>query len=87
MKVHRIKFIKSEKFGKLFYASYLNLFFDTGYADDQQTFNNNPLGNKMLWTLGAGLDIISFYSIVIRLEYSINRQKETGFYVAFVAPI
>lgn len=87
MKVHRIKFIKSEKFGKLFYALYANIFYDMGYASDHQTSYNNPLGNQLLWTVGAGLDIISFYSIVVRLEYSINKQREKGFYVAFVAPI
>ncbi len=87
MKVHNIKFIKSEKFGKLFYAAYLNFFYDMGYAEDLQTYDNNPLGNQILWSVGAGVDIISFYSIVIRLEYSINKQRQTGFYVAFTAPI
>ena len=87
MKVHNIKFIKSDKFGKLFYAAFLNIFYDMGYASDLQTYNNNPLGNQVLWSVGLGLDVISFYSIVIRLEYSINKQKKTGFYVAFTAPI
>ena len=87
MKTHRIKWIKSEKFGKLFYALYANLFFDAAYAYDIQTRNNNPLGNQLLWSTGMGIDFITFYNIVIRLEYSINKQKETGFYVGLVAPI
>ena len=87
MKVHRIKWIKTEKFGKLFYALYANLFFDAGYVSDYQTAQNNPLANQYLWSTGIGLDLISFYDIVIRLEYSINKQKQTGFYVGLVAPI
>jgi len=87
MKVRRIKWIKTEKFGKLFYALYTNVFFDMGYASDLQTWQNNELGNQLLWTLGAGVDIISFYDIVIRLEYSINKQSQTGFYLGLVAPI
>ncbi len=87
MKVRRIKWIKTEKFGKLFYALYTNVFFDMGYASDLQTWQNNELGNQLLWTLGAGVDIISFYDIVVRLEYSINKQSQTGFYLGLVAPI
>ncbi len=87
MKVHDIKFIKSDKFGKIFYAVFLNLFFDSGYASDHQTGYNNPLGNQILWSSGLGLDIISFYSIVVRLEYSVNKQGNTGFYLGMVAPI
>ena len=87
MKVHRIKWIKTEKFGKLFYALYTNLFFDMGYSSDLQNWERNPLGNQLLWTLGAGVDVISFYDIVLRFEYSINKQKQTGFYLGLVAPI
>ncbi len=87
MKIHRIKWIKTEKFGKLFYALYANLFFDMGYASDLQTSNTNPLANQILWSLGAGLDLISFYDIVLRFEFSVNKQQQTGFYLGLVAPI
>jgi len=68
-------------------ADDLKVAFDMGYASDLQTWQNNALGNQLLWTLGAGVDIISFYDIVIRLEYSINKQNQTGFYLGLVAPI
>ena len=86
-KTHRIKWIKSEKFGKLFYALYANLFFDSGYVGDSQTGENNPLANQYLWATGLGVDFITYYDIVIRLEYTINKQKQKGFYVGLVAPI
>jgi outer membrane protein assembly factor BamA len=87
MQVHRIKFIKSEKFGKLFYAIFGNVFYDMGYANNMQEWYENPYSNQILWTVGVGLDIISFYSIVIRLEYSVNKQRQTGFYIGMTAPI
>ncbi len=86
-KIHRIKWIKSEKFGKLFYALYANLFFDAGYAYDKQNGQINPLANQLLWSTGLGVDFVTFYDIVIRLEYSVNKQKNTGLYVGLVAPI
>ncbi len=87
MKTHRIKWIKSEKFGRVFYALYANLFFDAGYAFDKQTEQINPLGNQLLWSTGLGVDFVTFYDLVFRLEYSVNKQKNSGFYVALVAPI
>ncbi len=86
-KTHRIKWMKSEKFGKLFYALYANLFFDAGYAYDKQNEQINPLANQLLWSTGLGVDFVTFYDIVIRLEYSVNKQKNTGLFVGLVAPI
>lgn len=86
-KNHQIKWIKSEKFGKLFYALYANLFVDAGYAYDKKTKQSNPLGNQLLWSTGLGVDFVTYYDIVIRLEYSINKQNNKGLYIGLVAPI
>jgi hypothetical protein len=34
-----------------------------------------------MYSGGVGLDIISIYDIVIRLEYSFNHLRESGFFV------
>lgn len=86
-RVYDIKWIKTDKFGKIFYALYANVFFDGGYASDRLFQANNPLNNQFLWGSGMGVDIVSYYDVVIRLEGSINKQGDRGFYVAFVAPI
>ncbi len=86
-KIMHIPFIKSDKFGKLFYALYANLFFDAGYVADKQNINLQPLTNKLLYGTGIGLDFVTYYDVVLRLEYSINRQKEKGFFISFTAPI
>ena len=82
-----IKWIKSEKFGKLFFAVFANLFFDMGYAQDRYWYQNNPLNNNLLWGTGIGLDFITYYDMVLRLEYALNKQGTTGFYISLVAPI
>ncbi len=85
--VKRIKWIKTEKFGKIFYALYANLFFDAGYADDPHFYESNHLTNRLLWGTGVGIDFITYYDFVFRFEYSINKQGKQGFYINLVAPI
>lgn len=82
-----IKWIKSEKFNKVFYALFANLFFDFGYSQDKFYSAGNPLSNQLLWGTGLGLDFVTYYDIVLRLEYAINKQSKTGFYISLVAPI
>ncbi len=82
-----IKWIKTEKFGKFFYALYANIFFDMGYAQDKFWYNNNPLNNQLLWGTGVGIDFITYYDVVLRFEYTINKQNLSGFYISLVAPI
>lgn len=82
-----IKWIKSTKFSEVFFAMYANLFFDAAYVDDKFSYQLNPLSNQFLWGAGVGIDMISYYDIVLRLEISVNKQNDKGFYISFVAPI
>lgn len=83
----RIKWIKTEKFGKVFYALYANIFFDMGYANNQDSNDQNPLSNQLLWGTGLGIDFVTYYDLVIRFEYTFNKQGENGFFINLVAPI
>jgi outer membrane protein assembly factor BamA len=85
--VKRIKWMKTDKFGKVFYALYANIFFDLGYASDLQNYETNPLANQLLWGTGLGIDFVTYYDLVIRFEYTINKQGEHGFFINLVAPI
>ena len=85
--VKRIKGIKTEKFGKIFYALYANLFFDFGYANDIYEDGLNPLANQLLWGTGVGIDFVTYYDLVIRFEYTLNKQGDHGFFINLVAPI
>lgn len=86
-KVHRIKWIKTEKFGKIFYALYANLFLDMGYAYNKVHDMDNDLANQFLWGTGLGIDFVTYYDLVIRFEYTLNKQMDHGFYINLVAPI
>ena len=86
---YSIDFIKSEKFSKVHYAFYLNAFFDMGFADKfiNQAELNNQLENTLLIGYGLGIDFVTYYDLVFRLEYSFNRMNEHGFFLHFIAPI
>lgn len=85
--VREITWIKTQKFSKINFAFYANLFFDMGFASDILFDYQNPLSNQLLWGTGLGIDFVSYYDIVIRFEYGINKNRETGFFIGFVAPI
>ncbi len=67
------KFLKIKQFNTLPVAAYLNSFIDFGYAQNNfPQINNTKLANKWLVGGGFGLDVITWYNVVGRLNYSIN---------------
>ncbi|WP_305982629.1 hypothetical protein [Roseivirga thermotolerans] len=73
-----------DQFRTLPYAFYLKVFLDTGYAGDSLASNiNNFYNNQWIGSVGVGLDIVTYYDFVVRLEYSINREGSTGFFFNF----
>jgi hypothetical protein len=65
------------------------VFFDAGYVDTFQTWqsNGNQLPGTFLTGKGIGLDLVTYYEKVFRIEYSWNKNNEGGFFLHFVAPI
>ena len=88
-RVFGIDFLRSPKFNKVPFALYLNVFGDLGYVvyDGQYPDPSNDLRNSLLLGYGIGLDIATYYDIVIRLEASENRDGTPGIYLHFTAPI
>ncbi len=78
--IKEIKFLKSEKFNKIHYTIYLNWFLDAGYVSNFKNAETNHLNNAMLLSTGFGLDIVTYYDLLIRLELSINKESEIGFF-------
>lgn len=83
-RVKEIGFIPSDKFSKIHYAFYVNWFLDAGYVDDFKNTEGNDLANQMLVSSGLGLDLVTYYDMVFRIEFSINKEGEFGvfFHVA-----
>jgi len=61
------------------FGIYAKIFGDMGYAYNK-TFTQNSLVNKMLYTTGAGIDVVSVYDFVFRCEYSFNQLGQSGFF-------
>jgi len=85
-RIKKINFIPTKKFSTLFYALYLNVLADIAYVDNKG-IGNNTLPNSTLFGTGIGLDFVTYYDKVLRVEYSINKMGECGFFLHFVAPI
>ncbi|MCU0321568.1 MAG: hypothetical protein MUE72_04085 [Chitinophagaceae bacterium] len=71
--------IKSKSHDKIPFSFYLKVFGDVGYVHNAQSTITNTLPNKLLRSAGIGLDIVSIYDFVFRLEYSFNQFGERGF--------
>ncbi|MGC1240960.1 MAG: BamA/TamA family outer membrane protein [Chryseosolibacter sp.] len=63
---------------------YLKTYADLGYVQNYPYYEarglNTMLSDKLLLGTGLGLDVVGFYDIVIRFEYSVNAEGEKGFF-------
>ncbi len=84
---YNLKFIKTEKFSKIHFAFYINVFIDAAYVYKKDLINNNKLPNTLLYSGGLGIDFVTYYDKVLRFEYTINRNKEKGFFISFMAAL
>ena len=85
-KMNAGKFIPIDQFNVIPIEMYFKGYIDGGYVRNSPStidFYNKPLSNKPLWGTGFGLDIVTFYNAVIRLEYSFNSRNESGFFLYF----
>lgn len=80
-------FVPFHKFNTIPIAFYMNLYGDAGYVRDKQFSKNNPLTNQWLYSGGIGVDMVTYYDMVFRLEYSVNKLRESGIFLHFTAPI
>jgi hypothetical protein len=80
-------FIPLNKFATIPYAFYLNLFSDGGYVNDNKFASQNPLSNSWQFGYGAGIDFVTYYDMVFRLEYSFNKLGESGIFLHFTSSI
>lgn len=85
-KVFRLPWIKADKFAKVPVSIYVNAFFDhansVAYPGVSDAFSG-----QWQYGYGLGIDLVTYYDKVFRLEYSINRFNENGVFLHFTAPI
>ncbi len=79
-----LNFIPIKQFRNIPLQIYLRAYSDGGVAiDNSGLVGNALLANKFLWGNGLGLDFVTYYDTVLRLEYSINKSLERGFYIHY----
>jgi hypothetical protein len=83
-----VPIIGVKQFNTTYYSLYLTAFSDWGYVTGADPYvENNFLANATLWGNGLGLDFVTYYDLVFRFEYSLNKLGQSGFFVHFVAPM
>ena len=69
----RLPFIK--------YQFWVKAFTQLGYVYNEQPPAGNRLTNTLLRTAGIGMDIISIYDFVLKIDYSLNQLGNKGLYL------
>ena len=59
---------------------YGKIYSDVGYAYDKDA-GNSLLNNKLIHSWGFGFDLITFYDIVFKFDYSFNQLGESGLFI------
>ncbi len=75
-------YIKSKTYNKIPFKVYLKMYTDVGYAHSNFA-KNSVLNNKPIFSGGIGLDIVSIYDFVFRIEYSFNQLGVRGLYLDY----
>lgn len=86
-RTQQIPYLRLEKFNKFHYAMYVGVFSDLGYVDDDINYQFNDLANTLLFGTGVGMDFVTYYDTIFRLEYSFNKRGENGVFIHFSSPI
>lgn len=79
-----LKFIPIKSFNTIPISLFFKVFIDNGFVWDHAGNDVNPLANQYLRGYGAGIDLVTYYDMVFRLEYSINKNNESDFFLHFV---
>jgi outer membrane protein assembly factor BamA len=84
---YNLAYIPWSQFNPVHLSIYANLFFDMAYVKGKYyAFDGNDYVNRFLYTAGLGLDLVSYYDQVLRLEVSVNREGQTGFFIHTEVP-
>jgi hypothetical protein len=71
---------RSEKYREIPFKLMFKLYGDLG-AVHHPTASTSVLSNRLLYTAGVGVDVLSYYDFVARFEYSINQLGQKGLFL------
>ena len=86
-RVINLPMVPQGKFKKAHLAIYWSIFGDTGWVKrDSNSQPNNTLEGNFLYGFGTGLNFVAYYDAILRVEYSVNKFGESGFFLHFGTP-
>lgn len=85
--VMNLRRLTATQFNAVPYAVYTGVFFDGGKAWNSHGLPDNPLNRKFLGGAGLGVDFVTYYDKVFRVEFTLNAEGESGFFLHFMAAI
>lgn len=71
------------QFSTIPFRIYVKIYGDLGYSHNSDPNTMSRLNNRLLYSYGAGIDVVTFYDIVFRMEYSFNQLGENGLFLHF----
>lgn len=77
----RIPFFKDKEPLRIPVRLMSRAFLQTGYVHDPEVPVGGRLANAWQYSGGVGLDLLLFYDVLFRLEYSVNRFGENGLFL------
>jgi outer membrane protein assembly factor BamA len=78
--------INMEQFNKIHYAVYINLFADAGYVHNEFPDPTNTMLNTFQFSAGIGIDLVTYYDQVFRVDFAVNRYGEYGVFLHLETP-
>jgi hypothetical protein len=66
-------------FQKIPFNFYAKTYADAGYSHGTSS-ESNYLVNRMMYTAGFGIDMVTIYDVILRFEYSFNQMGQSGFF-------
>ena len=72
-------FYRADQLSEFPFAIYLKTYFDLGFVHNYMNYvENSSFTDELIYGGGIGIDVVTFYDIVLRFEYSINKAGEIG---------
>lgn len=76
-----VPYLSVKQFSKIHFAAYLNLFADLGYVYNANYVDpSNYMVNELQYSMGFGIDFVTYYDKVLGVGYSLNRYGMHGFF-------
>ncbi|NII24685.1 hypothetical protein HB364_06335 [Pseudoflavitalea sp. X16] len=72
--------LRSRSHDRIPFRIYARTFGDMGYAYNKN-FTGNSLTNRPLYTGGFGVDVVTFYDLILRFDYSFNQLGQNGLFL------